>query len=383
MILIKIAFKTSLTFLLLISTLFILAPQSAAASVQPTSGLHESSYGGNLFIKSSTPVNKELNVITDKVIKINFNKPVKFKNNWIELRTGTSLVPLKRIIRNSSLILIPQKTLRSGSIYSAVLHTNSLTDFKGNGLSCFTLRFSTSAKIDIINHKTGGCIGKNSILTSYLPKTVLTYRILEASKIGTPMITFGDGNGPKVFMVAGVHGNELPAMAAAMKLINYLNGKVVKGTVYIVPFAIPICISDTTRYWHGVDPNDIANKHGSPTNVIIEKAKSLGVQALGDFHSTQPGGRPGKNSALCTLIPTFKSYLIASYIARRSGSTLIAERIAGKNYPGAVEDVTNLIGIPAVTCEVLIFPGKLNSTRIDKSVAQMFSFIQYNKIRIQ
>ncbi len=34
-----------------------------------------------------------------------------------------------------------------------------------------------------------------------------------------------DGSGPKTMIIAGVHGNQLSAQIAAMKMVNYLNGK--------------------------------------------------------------------------------------------------------------------------------------------------------------
>ncbi|MBV1768101.1 MAG: succinylglutamate desuccinylase/aspartoacylase family protein, partial [Methanobacterium sp.] len=117
------------------------------------------------------------------------------------------------------------------------------------------------------------------------------------------MITFGDGSGPKVMITAGVHGDELPAPIAAMKLINYIEGKVLKGTVYIVPFVIPVNSANSYRYWNGKNPNKIANVAGSPTNVILKKAQSLGVIALGDYHSTRPGGDPGEDAMVCSKSP--------------------------------------------------------------------------------
>ena len=223
-------------------------------------------------------------------------------------------------------------------------------------------------------------LSRNSNLYSYIQKTVLSKQILAKAKIGTPMITFGYGNGPKILIVAGVHGNELPAQAAAMKLINFFNGKVIRGTIHIIPFAIPYSTSINHRNWNGQDPNRIANVPGSVTNKLVILAKTLHVNALGDFHSSIPGGVPGKDSALCTLVPTYGSYRIASYIAKYSSSTLIADKTAGEKYPGALEDVTNLNGLSAVTCEVLAWHGTLNFNRITKSFSQILGFMKYFKI---
>jgi len=327
--------------------------------------------------RSSDPGNNTLNVATNKTIKISFSEPIKLGSSWIELKSSAETVSIRKIITGNTLIIDPINLLKKGTCYTIVLHSHSITDLAGNGVECYTSRFTTSIRIDIVNIATGGDITKNSLLYSYIPKTVLSDQIISKAKIGTPMITFGNGNGPKVLIVAGVHGNELPASAAAMKLINYLNGKTIRGTVYIIPFAIPYSTSHCLRNWNQVDPNDLANVAGSPTNIIVNLAKKLQVNAVGDFHSSQPGGVPGRDSALCTQIPTFKSYRIAWYISKKSGSTLIADKIAGEKYPGALEDVCNLKGIPAVTCEVLASHGTLNYDRINKSCNQMISLLKY------
>jgi uncharacterized protein len=90
---------------------------------------------------------------------------------------------------------------------------------------------------------TGGNISKNSILEKYIPNTDLTDKIICIGKFGTPMIIIGNGSEPKVMIVAGVHGNELPAQIAAIEMINYLKNKNITGTVYIIPVVSPCGLS--------------------------------------------------------------------------------------------------------------------------------------------
>ena len=338
------------------------------------------SYLNPPVVKSSDPKRNSLNVKTNKVIYIKFNKNVKFGNKWIELLGNGILTPFKKSVHDNTLIIVPSKRLKNGTKYTLILHYNSIQDVSGKGVAYYSSRFATAVKINIINSATGGDIRKNSLLYRYIPKTVLSDQIISIAKTGTPMVTFGNGNGPKIIIVAGVHGNELPASAAAMKLINYLNGKTIKGTIYIIPFAIPYCTSHTLRYWKHANPNRVANRTGSPTNIIMKLAKRLHVDALGDFHSSMPGGVPGMDSALCTMIPILKSYKIAKYIAKKSGSKLIADKKAGVNYPGALEDVCNLNGVPAVTCEVLAPHGTLTKGRVNKSCNQMLALLKYFNI---
>jgi len=374
--------KFSLFLLLIILAVISLGTVSAAANntIQYSNVNHSqniASTTNSLVITAVDPKKGSINVAINKTIKIKFNQPVKFKTGWIVFRKDGKLTSFYKSINSETLTIKPVAQMRKGSIYSIVLHTNSISNNNGSGVAYFSTSFATAINIDIINHATGGDITKNTLLYGYIQKTVLSNDIISKAKIGTPIITFGDGNGPRVLIVAGVHGNELPAPAAAMKLINYLNGKHVHGTVYIIPFAIPYSIAHKTRYWHGQDPNRIANIAGSPTNIIVNLAKKFRVMALGDFHSSIQGGVPGKDSALCTMIPMYSSYRIASYIAKYSGSSLIADKIAGKAYPGALEDVTNLNRIPAVTCEVLANHNTLSMNRINKSYKQMWGLLKY------
>ena len=83
----------------------------------------------------------------------------------------------------------------------------------------------------------------------------------------------------------------------------------------------------------------------------------------------------------CTRTPTYGSYVIADYISRQTGSALVAYNQAGVEYPGALEDVTNLAGIPAVTCEVLSPHGTVAAGSVNMSFSQLsglFTLSWYN-----
>jgi uncharacterized protein len=257
---------------------------------------------------------------------------------------------------------------------------NALICFLGIILIFSTISMASAAKFDVIYSGTGGDLSKNKLVYNNIPKSTITNQVLSTAKKGTPMITFGNGNGPKVMIVAGVHGNELPATIAAVKLINYLNSRSIKGTVYVVPFVAPSSTVKSTRYWKGLNLNSVANKAGTPTNKIVQLSKQFKVKALADFHSTQPGGYPGKNSILCTKSPTYESYRIASYVSKNTGSSLIYEYRAGVSYPGALEDVSNLAKIPAITCEVKSAHGSVASGSVTRSYNQMLAFLKYEGV---
>jgi hypothetical protein len=80
---------------------------------------------------------------------------------------------------------------------------------------------------------TGGNVSENYYIKNYISNTSSTQGIVYLSRFGTPMIRLSNGSEPKVMIVAGVHGNELPAQIAAIKMINYLKNRNINGTVYI------------------------------------------------------------------------------------------------------------------------------------------------------
>ncbi len=239
---------------------------------------------------------------------------------------------------------------------------------------------TSTVKMKVIISGTGGTVTNNYYVKKNIPKSQLTSQILTLSKKGTPIIRVGNGSGPKVMIVAGVHGNELPSQIAALKLANYLKSRSIKGTVYIVPFVVPSNTAKNVRYWKGKNLNSVTNVAGTPTNKILKLAKKLNVTVLGDFHSTKPGGDPGKMSVFSTKHPTYQSYSIAKYISKKTGSSLIAYNQAGAEYPGALEDASNLAGIPSVTCEVLSPHGTVKSGSVTGSYNQMIALLKYKKI---
>ncbi|WP_424355171.1 succinylglutamate desuccinylase/aspartoacylase family protein [Methanobacterium sp. MBAC-LM] len=277
------------------------------------------------------------------------------------------------------LVLCTTLLLGAGGIHLTEIN-NYLT---GNLTSCVSVQASQSTsavKMKVIISGTGGTVTNNYYIKKNIPQSQLTSQIVALSKKGTPIIRVGNGSGPKVMIVAGVHGNELPSQIAALKLVNYLKGKSIKGTVYIVPFVIPSNTAKDVRYWKGKNLNRVANIAGTPTNKILKLAKQLNISVLGDFHSTKPGGDPGKMAVFSSKHPTYQSYIIAKYICKKTGSPLIADNLAGVEYRGALEDTTNLAGIPAVTCEVLSPHGTVKSGSVTKSYNQMIALLKYKKI---
>jgi predicted deacylase len=234
-------------------------------------------------------------------------------------------------------------------------------------------------EIEIINKFVGGDVSKNQDIMKYLPKTPITNQLLTAAKKGTPMVRFGKKNTPGILLLSGVHGNEYPPQIAAVQLINKLTVKELNIPVNIIPFAIPFSTEKGLRSWKGQDPNRTANIYGTPTNNILCASKKNNIKYLGDFHSTRPGGYPGRLSVLCSEMPCLMSFQMADFMEKETKSTLLSFTKAGSIYPGALEDVFNLAGIPAVTGEAMSPHGKVISGSVEASLEQMEAFLKYHK----
>ena len=134
---------------------------------------------------------------------------------------------------------------------------------------------------------------------------------------------------------------------------------------------------ENKRLFNTLDLNRASHVKNSLSNLIIQKIEELGISFVGDFHSTAFNSNPGFESIFSTKSPTAESFLIANYIARDIDSRIIALDSAGESYMGAVEDVCNLRGIPAITGEVLSPFASVGEGSVERSYLQMKSFLSY------
>jgi len=230
--------------------------------------------------------------------------------------------------------------------------------------------------LNIISNETSGMIEKNTVLMEYLADCNVIDELIKISQNGTPLFKIGHGN-PRIMIVAGIHGNELPPQIAAIYMIENLLEKQIEGTIYIIPFAVPYATMENSRRFKGVDMNRAASKGGFISHNIIKTIKKFKISAVGDFHSTKPGSNPGIESVFCSKNPSNQSYLIAKHITEVSSSKMICHDEAGRLYNGALEDECNLNGIPAVTCEVVSRNGLVDRNSHKRSFLQMESYLKY------
>jgi len=252
---------------------------------------------------------------------------------------------------------------------------NNGTTAPNTSINGYSVQGSSNYKIILIDNSTGGDVSNNAVLMENINKTPVISELIETAKKGTPLIVLGDGSQPRVMVVAGVHGAELPSQIAATNLINQLNGKKINGTVYVVPFAIPNNTASSTRIKNGTDPDRVAHNNGTPLNNIHNVSVNSNITLLADFHSAQPNDIPGKN---CIIYDPEnpKSKELAGYIGNKTGSPLME---VGP-FPGVLSTFSNRNGIPSVVCEVLSAHNKTDQASVELSYQYMLAFLEYSGV---
>lgn len=226
----------------------------------------------------------------------------------------------------------------------------------------------------------GGYISRNQNIFSQIELTDLNKFILEKAVLGTPIFKLGDGE-TKLLLLSGIHGNELPAQIASLRILNEMIDKNFNHVIYFIPFAAPKATMDNRRFFNSIDLNRSAHLENSLSNLILKAITDLKISFVGDFHSTAFNSNPGFEAIFSSKSPCPESYLMANYISNDVGSNIISYDFAGSSYKGAVEDICNLKGIPAVTCEVLCPFAQVSEGSVERSFAQMKSFLSYFGIR--
>jgi len=296
-------------------------------------------------ISSIDPANNSVNVPTNKTIQITFNEAIKSGTKWIELKnSGGILTPITYSISNKVLTITP-KTLTNGK-YTLTLHSGSVKDLSGNNLAYWISTFTVGYNISIFDSTVGGNVLNNPAISQKIPRTNLSNQIFQMTRHGSVILKFGNGNGPKVLISTGIHGNEPQANIAVMKYIEYIKNKQFNGTLFVIPFDIPKDTALNTRYYNGLDPNRIANIKGTPSWKIVQFAKNNGIQYLIDVHS---GGGVGIHGFIYHNSASTKRELnILSYIVSKTGCSKGVDKA---DSPGMIRIAAHSYGINSITLE--------------------------------
>lgn len=231
-------------------------------------------------------------------------------------------------------------------------------------------------EMSYISDFSGGYVSRNKAILNNLELNKFTQFVLEKCVHGTPIFKFGN-KGNKILILSGIHGNELPPQVANVRLLNEMVHRNLNNTLYFIPFASPKSSMNNQRTLDTMDLNRSAHIKDSLSNLIVRTVEELGISFVGDFHSTSFNSNPGIESIFSSKSPCPESYLIASYISQDVGCEVLSVDFAGSSYKGAVEDVCNLNGIPAITGEVVCPFANIGEGTVEKSYAQMVSFLEY------
>jgi predicted outer membrane repeat protein len=97
------------------------------------------------IVSSTDPAKNAQNILTNKIMRINFNEPIKAGTGYIELKTSSGkLIPIIiSIIGN--VLTINHPILTKGTKNTLILHTGSINDLAGNKMAPYSTYFTTRA----------------------------------------------------------------------------------------------------------------------------------------------------------------------------------------------------------------------------------------------
>lgn len=340
-----------------------------------------------------TPItkNQSKSESAEKVVQV----PSKAKTKNIKSTYGTKAKYTLKLYDKSGKVIVGEKVkFKIGKkVYKVTTDSKGVATLKLNyAAGKYTIKYSVgklsgkntytvknNIAMTILKWGNKGNVGKIKLLKKNMPNNEWVKKAVQATKKGNPLLKFVGGKGKKVFITAGVHGNELSSQVAVMKLIAHLSKNPIKGTVYIIPFVNIKAISHKVRHT-GTDYNRVAHKSGTISNKIVKLVKKYDCDAYGDFHTTQPGGVPGQNIVMGSKTPAKKCAAMTNYIAKHAKVNKRLYKYAGQEYPGALADNVNKKGIPGVICEVVLPHNTVTSHSVKISYNMMKSLLKFNKV---
>lgn len=333
----------------------------------------------NQISQSNNPVNAVPSKVVTKNVKTTYGNKVNYTlklldkdNNPVQGKEVTFKINKNKYTRFTDSKGVATLTLnyKSGNY---VIHYNACGL---SGKNSYVV--NNYVKLTVLKWGNVGDVSKAKLIRNNMPNNEWVKKAVKATKSGNPLLMIKGGEGKVIFITAGTHGNEISSQIAAMKLINKLTKNPIKGTVYIIPFVNLKAISKKVRY-SGADFNRVAHKSGTISNRIVNLVAKYNCDAYGDFHTTQPGGAPGKNIVMGSKYPTISNKM-AKYIFKKCGVNKIIYKYPGEKYPGAIADNVNKRGIPAVLCEVVLPHNTITKKSVKLSYSMMESLLKYNSV---
>lgn len=330
--------------------------------------------------KSSQKTQQVPSKATTKNIKSTYGTKVKYTLKLAD-KSGKSIAGMQvkfKIGKKVYKIKTDSKGVATLNLnYDAGKYTIKYSVGSLTGKNTYTVK--NKVTMTILKWGNKGDVSKIKLIKKNMPKNEWVKKAVAATKKGNPLLKFEGGKGKVIFMTAGVHGNELSSQVAAMKMINHLTKNPIDGTVYIIPFVNIKAISHKVRHT-GTDYNRVAHKSGTISNKIVKLVVKYKCDAYGDFHTTQPGGAPGKNIVMGSKVPAKKCAAMTKYIAKYAKVNKRIYKYAGEQYPGALADNVNKKGIRAVICEVMLPHNTVTAKTVTTSFNMMKALLKFNSV---
>ncbi|MGB9979356.1 Ig-like domain-containing protein [Methanobacterium sp.] len=157
-------------------------------------------------IKSISPANKAINVVTSKTIKVTFNEPIKKGTGYIRLKNSAGKsIYITTSISGNILTIDPTVNLARGANYYLYIYTGSVTDLSCNRYAYSGIRtFKTDGTAPTI--KSTSPINKaTNVVTSKTIKVTFS----ESIKKGTGYIRLKNSAGKSIYITTSINGNVL------------------------------------------------------------------------------------------------------------------------------------------------------------------------------
>jgi predicted deacylase len=189
-----------------------------------------------------------------------------------------------------------------------------------------------------------------------MPPTVLR-RTLSLAGLDIPMVELSGGDGPRLTVVAGVHGCEYAPMAAVRRWTKALAGRELRGSVRAVPvlnlpafrartpFLVPDDGKNLNRCFPGNPEGTLADRlaHAAFTQLIQGSDALIDVHAGDMVEALEPFALYDKGPAEARALELATAYGLGYVIRQEPGPD---RAVGGTTSTAAAE-----IGIPAIIAE--------------------------------
>lgn len=271
------------------------------------------------------------------------NKKISLSTYFSNQRNSNTVLIIFSIIAILFFLLIPGCYATDSNSNNSSVYAPSTATYASAATPNYT--------ISILDNSVGGNVLANPEISQNIPRTDLSNQIFDMTKQGSVVLKFGDDNGPKLLILAGIHGSEEEPNIAVMKYLEYIKDQSFNGTLYVIPFSIPCDTALNQRDYKGQDPNRVANISGTPGWKIVKFAQNEGINYLLDVHSGSGVYLEGLIYVNSPQTRTIEENNWISYIKSQTGCYTM---VNSADSLGMIRSFANSNGINSITLEVEI-----------------------------